>query len=78
MGGQPAAEGPGDPAELRQAAPGALGPDGPQQAWDAWQQSLAILDDLRHPEADEVREKLRRLGPAHQSTLAGRPAADGR
>jgi transcriptional regulator with XRE-family HTH domain/tetratricopeptide (TPR) repeat protein len=39
-------------------------------ARDAWQQAFAILDDLRHPKADEVRAKLSDH-PAHQ---AGHPA----
>jgi len=30
----------------------------PQAARDAWQQALAILDDLEHPEADQLRAKL--------------------
>jgi hypothetical protein len=28
---------------------------------DAWTQALAILDDLRHPHAEQVRTKLRQL-----------------
>ena len=28
------------------------------QAREAWQQALAILDDLQHPDADQVRAKL--------------------
>ena len=28
----------------------------------AWQQALAILDDLHHPDADQVRARLQRLG----------------
>jgi DNA-binding SARP family transcriptional activator len=35
------------------------------QAWRAWQQALAILDDLHHPDADQARDKLRRLGRAN-------------
>jgi tetratricopeptide (TPR) repeat protein/transcriptional regulator with XRE-family HTH domain len=31
-----------------------------QQARDAWQQALVILDDLRHPNADQIRAKLGR------------------
>jgi tetratricopeptide (TPR) repeat protein/transcriptional regulator with XRE-family HTH domain len=31
------------------------------QAWDAWQQALTILEDLQHPDADEVRAKLASL-----------------
>jgi hypothetical protein len=30
-------------------------------AHDAWTQALAILDDLRHPDAEQVRTKLRQL-----------------
>jgi hypothetical protein len=30
-------------------------------AREAWQQALDILDDLRHPDAEPVRTKLRRL-----------------
>jgi hypothetical protein len=30
-----------------------------QQARQAWQQALEILDDLQHPDADQVRDKLR-------------------
>jgi len=32
-------------------------------AREAWQQALAILDDLQHPDAAEVRAKLASLGP---------------
>jgi tetratricopeptide (TPR) repeat protein/transcriptional regulator with XRE-family HTH domain len=28
------------------------------QAWHAWRQALAILDDLQHPDADQVRARL--------------------
>jgi hypothetical protein len=28
------------------------------RARDAWQQALAILEDLQHPDADQVRAKL--------------------
>jgi|GEM_PF-4772242 hypothetical protein len=30
----------------------------PAQAREAWQQALAILEDLRHPDADRVRAEL--------------------
>jgi tetratricopeptide (TPR) repeat protein/transcriptional regulator with XRE-family HTH domain len=33
-----------------------------QAALDAWQQALDILDDLHHPDADQVRAKLKHLG----------------
>jgi DNA-binding SARP family transcriptional activator/tetratricopeptide (TPR) repeat protein len=33
--------------------------DDRRQARDAWRQALDILDDLRHPDADQVRAKLR-------------------
>jgi DNA-binding SARP family transcriptional activator/tetratricopeptide (TPR) repeat protein len=36
--------------------------DNTQAACDAWQQALTILDDLRHPEAAQVRAKLTRTG----------------
>ncbi|MGE5292555.1 MAG: tetratricopeptide repeat protein [Micromonosporaceae bacterium] len=36
-------------------------------ARDAWQQALAILDDLRHPDAAQVRASLDRLGAAGSS-----------
>jgi tetratricopeptide (TPR) repeat protein len=32
-----------------------------QAAWDAWQQALAIFDQLGHPDADTVRTKLATL-----------------
>jgi tetratricopeptide (TPR) repeat protein len=35
--------------------------DRPDAARDAWQQAVAILTDLDHPDADEIRDKLRRL-----------------
>jgi tetratricopeptide (TPR) repeat protein len=54
-------------------------------AREAWQQALAILDDLRHPDAEPVRTKLRQLdaGEAPRtgnqchdtSRLSGSPAA---
>ena len=34
----------------------------PQAARDAWQHALIILDDLSHPDADQVRTKLATLG----------------
>ena len=33
-----------------------------RQAQESWQQALAILDDLYHPDADQVRARLQRLG----------------
>jgi hypothetical protein len=33
-------------------------------ARQAWQQALAILDDLRHPDAEPVRTKLQQLDTA--------------
>ena len=33
----------------------------PETAREAWQQALAVLDDLRHPDAEPVRTKLRQL-----------------
>jgi tetratricopeptide (TPR) repeat protein/DNA-binding XRE family transcriptional regulator len=38
-----------------------------QQAADAWQRALAILEDLRHPHADEVRAKLASVSPAEDT-----------
>ena len=38
-----------------------------QQAREAWQQALDILDDLRHPDADQVRAKLQELSPDGRS-----------
>jgi DNA-binding SARP family transcriptional activator len=47
----------------------------PATARDAWQQALAILDDLHHLDADGVRAKLQRH-PAHHEVCTGcRPAA---
>ena len=31
----------------------------PAEARAAWEEALAILDDLRHPDADRIRAKLR-------------------
>jgi hypothetical protein len=42
------------------------------QARRAWQQALAILDDLQHPGADPVRAKLVQMDRS-ASELAGRP-----
>jgi predicted negative regulator of RcsB-dependent stress response len=36
----------------------------PEAAREAWQRSMAILDDLDHPEAKQVRAKLRDLPDA--------------
>jgi DNA-binding SARP family transcriptional activator/Tfp pilus assembly protein PilF len=38
-------------------------------ARDAWSRALEILDDLSHPGAEEVRAKLRELGPAGRPNL---------
>jgi DNA-binding SARP family transcriptional activator/tetratricopeptide (TPR) repeat protein len=40
----------------------------PQQARGAWRQALDILDDLRHPDADQVRAKLKELNPDGRSS----------
>ena len=40
----------------------------PQQARDVWQQALAILDDLHHPDANNLRAKLAGL-PRRDSTV---------
>jgi tetratricopeptide (TPR) repeat protein len=37
-----------------------------QAARDAWQQALAILDDLQHPDAAQVRDKVQSLGTARR------------
>jgi DNA-binding SARP family transcriptional activator len=37
--------------------------DEPLAARDAWQQALAILDDLQHPHADKIRAKLASMDP---------------
>jgi DNA-binding SARP family transcriptional activator len=34
----------------------------PEEARASWEEALAILEDLRHPEADQIRAKLRDLG----------------
>jgi tetratricopeptide (TPR) repeat protein len=44
----------------------------PETAREAWQQALAILDDLRHPDAEPVRTKLRQLD-AGEAPRARRP-----
>jgi hypothetical protein len=36
----------------------------PADARVAWEEALAILDDLRYPDADQIRAKLTALGPA--------------
>jgi tetratricopeptide (TPR) repeat protein len=43
----------------------------PQAAHDAWQQALTILDDLHHPDADQIRTKLTTL-----DTQSPHPADD--
>ncbi len=43
--------------------------DDRQQARDAWQQALAILGDLHHPAAAQVRDKLRQLDAAGRAAL---------
>ena len=45
----------------------------PGQARDAWQQALAILDDLHHPDADQVRAKLATAA----DTIHGEPDTSG-
>ena len=40
----------------------------PQDARDAWQQALTILNDLDHPNADIVRTKLAGLDPPTDET----------
>ena len=35
----------------------------PEEARTAWEEALAILDDLHHPDADQIRAKLRQLNP---------------
>jgi DNA-binding SARP family transcriptional activator/tetratricopeptide (TPR) repeat protein len=42
------------------------------QAQEAWRQALAILDDLRHPDADEVRAKLAAASSAPAAHGPGR------
>jgi DNA-binding SARP family transcriptional activator len=46
----------------------------PMMARQAWQQALAVLDDLRHPDAEPVRAKLRQLDAGE--TLAVRSLPD--
>jgi DNA-binding SARP family transcriptional activator len=41
----------------------------PDAAREAWSRALEILDDLGHPGAEEVRAKLRQIGPADRATL---------
>jgi tetratricopeptide (TPR) repeat protein len=43
-----------------------------QRARDAWQQALHILDDLHHPNANQVRAKLEDLGTDSRAELADR------
>jgi DNA-binding SARP family transcriptional activator/tetratricopeptide (TPR) repeat protein len=51
--------------------------DDPEQAWDAWQQALAILDDLHHRDAGPLRAKLTAAaGAIHGTPAAPGPAAD--
>ena len=47
----------------------------PHQAQDAWQQALDILDDLHHPDADQVRAKLSTLTAPSPAEPASRSAA---
>lgn len=42
----------------------------PRQAEDAWQQALSILDDLDHSDAEQVRDRLWRLGTTREAELA--------
>ena len=46
------------------------------QARQAWEQALAILEDLHHSDADQVRARLRRRGPEVPGTC--RPSASPR
>jgi DNA-binding SARP family transcriptional activator len=49
----------------------------PGQAREAWQQALAILDDLHHPDAGQVRAKLTQAKDAvHGEPAVPSPAAD--
>jgi DNA-binding SARP family transcriptional activator len=49
----------------------------PGQARNAWQEALAILDDLHHPDADQVRAKLTTAADAiHGKPAVPSPAAD--
>jgi hypothetical protein len=54
----------GDPVQLGQPTPARLGDTHlaaarPDEAHEVWQQALAILEELDHPDADEVRARLR-------------------
>jgi DNA-binding SARP family transcriptional activator len=42
----------------------------PRQAGDAWRQALGILDDLGHSDAEQVRDRLWRVGMARGAELA--------
>jgi tetratricopeptide (TPR) repeat protein len=44
------------------------------QAWKVWEQALAILDDLRHPNADELRARLIGMNDHASQHLAERTA----
>jgi DNA-binding SARP family transcriptional activator len=49
----------------------------PGQARDAWQRALAILDDLHHPDACQVRDRLTTAADAiHGKPVVPTPAAD--
>ena len=49
----------------------------PHQAQDAWQQALDILDDLHHPDADQVRAKLSNImAPAPAEPVSQAAAAE--
>jgi hypothetical protein len=39
------------------------------EAREAWQAALAILDELGHPEASQVREKLENLASAQSGAI---------
>jgi predicted negative regulator of RcsB-dependent stress response len=47
----------------------------PEGARAAWRESVAILDRLPHPLADEVRVKLSDLGPGEPGHLTGAATA---
>ena len=45
------------------------------QARAAWQKALAILDDLKHADASQIRAKLRQLGTAERAELTSQRLA---
>jgi len=46
----------------------------PEAAHDAWQQAAAILDDLHHPDGDQVRARLTSFGKSRRAATATTPA----